>query len=93
MFLLHFFIYVKSGHEIQTPKFNKGFWVVVKHATRGKWKKGKVAPVLNYAPRNEDVLGEWKYSSMHSTSALKGSVQLHAPAALPSGKEPVVPII
>jgi hypothetical protein len=33
--------------------------------------KGKVVPVLKYAPRHEDVLGEWRYSSMHSlTSAL-----------------------
>jgi hypothetical protein len=31
------------------------------------WKvKGKVVPVLNKAPRHEDVLGEWKYSSTHS---------------------------
>jgi hypothetical protein len=28
--------------------------------------KGKAVPVLNYAPRHEDVLGEWRYSSMHS---------------------------
>jgi hypothetical protein len=28
--------------------------------------KGKVVPVLNWAPRNEDVLGEWRYSSTHS---------------------------
>jgi len=27
---------------------------------------GKVFPVLNQAPRHEDVLGEWRYSSMHS---------------------------
>jgi hypothetical protein len=25
--------------------------------------KGKVVPVLNEAPRHEDVLGEWRYSS------------------------------
>jgi hypothetical protein len=33
--------------------------------------KGKVVPVLNYAPRHECILGEWRYSSTHSlTSAL-----------------------
>jgi hypothetical protein len=35
--------------------------------------KGKVVPVLNQAPRHEDVLGEWRYSSTHSlTSAVDG---------------------
>jgi hypothetical protein len=35
--------------------------------------KGKIVPVLNYAPRQEGVLGEWRYSSTHSlTSALDG---------------------
>jgi hypothetical protein len=35
--------------------------------------KGKVVPVLNYAPRHEDVLGEVRYSSAQSlTSALDG---------------------
>jgi hypothetical protein len=28
--------------------------------------KGKVVPVLNEAPRHEDVWGEWWYSSRHS---------------------------
>jgi hypothetical protein len=28
--------------------------------------KGKVVPVLNQAPHNEDVLGEWRYGSTHS---------------------------
>jgi hypothetical protein len=28
--------------------------------------KGKVVPVLNEAPRHEDVLREWRYSSTHS---------------------------
>jgi len=28
--------------------------------------KGKVVPVHNLVPHSEDVLGEWKYSSMHS---------------------------
>jgi hypothetical protein len=27
---------------------------------------GKVVPALNLAPRHEDVLGEWRYSSTHS---------------------------
>jgi len=32
-----------------------------------------VVPVLNYTPRHEDVLGEWRYSSTHSlTSTLDG---------------------
>jgi hypothetical protein len=35
--------------------------------------KGKVVPVLNEAPRHEDALREWRYSSTHSlTSALDG---------------------
>jgi hypothetical protein len=34
---------------------------------------GKVVPVLNYAPRHEGVLWEWRYGSTHSlTSALDG---------------------
>jgi len=28
--------------------------------------KDKVVRVLKYAPRNEDVLGEWRYSATHS---------------------------
>jgi len=28
--------------------------------------KGKIVPVLNQAPRREDVLREWRYSSAHS---------------------------
>jgi hypothetical protein len=35
--------------------------------------KGEVVPVLNEAPRHEDLLGEWRYRSAHSlTSALDG---------------------
>jgi hypothetical protein len=34
-----------------------------KEARRGK---SKVVPVLNSAPINEDILGEWRYSSTHS---------------------------
>jgi len=34
--------------------------------------KGKVIVVLNWVPRHEAVLGEWRYSSTHSlTSALE----------------------
>jgi hypothetical protein len=28
--------------------------------------KGKLVLVLNYASRHEDILEEWRYSSMHS---------------------------
>jgi hypothetical protein len=31
--------------------------------------KGKVVPVLKWAPRHEGVLGEWRYSSMHSLAS------------------------
>jgi hypothetical protein len=35
--------------------------------------KGKVVPVLNYTPRHEGVLEEWRYSFTHSlTSAIDG---------------------
>jgi hypothetical protein len=61
---------------------------------RGETVEGKVIPVLNYAPRHEDVLEEWMYSSTYSlTSALDGGGgQLHVPAALPPRKEPPLPI-
>jgi hypothetical protein len=53
----------------------------------------KVVPVLFLTEHHETVLGEWMYTSTHSlTSALDGGGQLHAPAALPSRKEPLVPI-
>jgi hypothetical protein len=48
---------------------------------------------FNSAPRHDVVLGEWRYSSTHSsTSALfmEMSGQLHAPAALPPEKEPLI---
>jgi hypothetical protein len=36
-------------------------------------RKGKVVTVLNKAPRHEGVLGQWRYSSTHSsTSVLDG---------------------
>jgi hypothetical protein len=52
--------------------------------------KVKLPLCFNWAPRNEGVLGEWRYSSTHSlTSALDGRGQLHVPAALPPrGKGP-----
>jgi hypothetical protein len=48
--------------------------------------KGKVVPVpfFNTAQCNEGVLGEWKYSSTHYTSALDGGEwSVSRPAALP----------
>jgi hypothetical protein len=50
--------------------------------------------VLNQAARHEGVLGERKYSSTHFLPRhyMEVSGQLHAPAALPPGKEPLVPI-
>jgi hypothetical protein len=48
--------------------------------------KGKVVPVLNQAPRHEDVLREWRYRFTYSlTSELDGGGQFRAPAALPPG--------
>jgi hypothetical protein len=41
-----------------------GWWSNYKVKVKGK---GKVAPVLNQAPCHEDVLGEWRYSSTHSS--------------------------
>jgi hypothetical protein len=36
--------------------------------------KGKISPVLNKAPRHEDVFGEWRYISTYSlTSTLDGN--------------------
>jgi hypothetical protein len=31
-----------------------------------KKSKGKVVPVLSQAPRHEDILEKWRYSSTHS---------------------------
>jgi hypothetical protein len=80
MSLLHYYSSIGVQCEEHTHK-----WLV---------SVGWVVPVLNWAPRHKDVLGEWRYSSTHSlTSALDGgSGQLHAPAALPPGGEPPVPI-
>jgi hypothetical protein len=54
----------------------------------------KVVPVLNQTPRHEDVLREWRYSSTHAwpRHLMEVSCQIHDPAALPPGKEPLVPI-
>jgi hypothetical protein len=62
------------------------------HSVKGKG-KCKVVPVLNYAPRREDVLGKWRYSYMNSWTRqeMEVSGQIHAPAVLPPGKEPQVP--
>jgi hypothetical protein len=40
-------------------------------------KCSKIAPVHNYAPRQEDVLGEWRYCD-----------QFHTPTAFSRGKNP-----
>jgi hypothetical protein len=47
---------------------------------------------FNWAPRHEDVLGEWRYNSTHSWSRhyMEVSGQFHTPAALPPEKEPLV---
>jgi hypothetical protein len=56
--------------------------------------KGEVVPVLKQAPRHDDVLGEWRCSLLQAflISALDGSGQFHAPAALPPREEPSVNI-
>jgi hypothetical protein len=38
----------------------------MKFCQETKEDKGKIVPVLNQAPRHEDVLGERAYSAMHS---------------------------
>jgi hypothetical protein len=49
---------------------------------------------FNWAQRHEDVLGEWKYSSIHSLiSALDGREwSASRPGRFTPGKEPLVPI-
>jgi hypothetical protein len=53
--------------------------------------KGKVVPVL-WAPGHEGVLGEWRYGSTNSWPwyLMEESGQLHSPAALHPGKEPLL---
>jgi hypothetical protein len=56
------------------------------------------AALIKLGPRcfieGKGVLGEWRYSYTHSSSRywMEVSCQLHAPAALPPGKELLVPI-
>jgi hypothetical protein len=45
----------------------------------------RLSVCFNRAPRHEGVLVEWMYSSMHSWARF-------GPAALPPGKEPLVPL-
>jgi hypothetical protein len=68
-------------------------WNVARIAdTRHKYKKSLYYFSLSTKPWRR--IGEWRYSSMHTiTSALDGSGQLHASAALPPGKEPLVPVV
>jgi hypothetical protein len=48
--------------------------------------------LFNWAPRHEGVFGECMYTSTHSlTLSPDGSGQLHGPAALTPGKEPLLP--
>jgi len=59
--------------------------------------KGKVKLPLcffNWSPRHDGVLREWRYSSMHSWPRYQMEVSghLHTIAALPPGKETLVPI-
>jgi hypothetical protein len=53
-------------------RFHNKSWAISTHfPIKGK---GKVVPLLNYAPRHVGVFGEWRYSSTHSSaSALDGS--------------------
>jgi hypothetical protein len=55
--------------------------------------KVKLSLCFNWAPRYEGVLGKGRYSSTHSwpRHQTEMSGQLHASAALPPGKEPLVP--
>jgi len=58
--------------------------------------KVKVVPVIFLTEHYvmKEYLEEWRYSSTHSLALALGGVsgQLHAPPALPPGKEPLVPI-
>jgi len=50
---------------------------------------------LNWTSRHEGVVGEWKYGSTHCSRRhqMEVSGQLHFPASLPPGKEPLLPIV
>jgi hypothetical protein len=66
------------------------FQIISNSFTEGKG-KGKFVPVLNSALRHEDVWECGDIAPPFLTSALdKVFGQLHAPAALPPGKEPPV---
>jgi hypothetical protein len=56
--------------------------------------KVKLSLCFNWTSRHEGVLGEWKHSSTHSWPRhwMEVNGQLRAPAALPTGREPLVPI-
>jgi hypothetical protein len=56
--------------------------------------KIKLSPCLNWAPRHEGVLGEWRYSFTHSWRRFQMEVsgQLHTPPLYPQGKSPWYPL-
>jgi len=54
----------KRGH-ISIPRTRFEIRSTPRFIERGLWLKGRV-PVLNKAPRHEDVYGEWRYSSTDS---------------------------
>jgi hypothetical protein len=55
---------------------------------------GSGAHPASYTMGNGGVMGEWRYSSTHSwpRNWMEVSGQLHGPACLCPGKEPLVPI-
>jgi hypothetical protein len=59
--------------QIKFYRFSNKNYIALKISILCDKGKGKVIPVLNWAPRHEGVLGKWRYSSTHSlTSALDG---------------------
>jgi len=53
-----------EARQIANSAFGKrALQISVYSTTTGK---SKVVPVLNLTPCHEDVLGKWKYSSMHT---------------------------
>jgi hypothetical protein len=54
--------------------------------------KVKLSLCFNRAPRHEGVLGEWRYSSTHSTLALNGVVSFTPRPLYPHGKSPCYPM-
>jgi hypothetical protein len=61
---------------------------------RERGHKNKAIPLLNEAPRHEDALGYWRYSSTLASHRryIEVSGQLYAPAALPQGKSSWYPL-